>query len=383
MSALPSLEALSTTMSSTAEASCETSDCRQNRKRFTRLKLTTMTVTAGGRLILHKLMYYSDKEHCATLMQSLGIKLRTERERRKISIAKIADDTCIAKRYLEAIEADDLTALPGDFFYRAFVRQYSTYLGWDADETEKQINQVSSSPSFDATLEQSGTGIPSLLSVEDQQVAALRETLKSKPMRPPQDPKMSNWWLGFAVVVIIACAAYFGWRNFSPGRSTEAKETVVVEKAPVTPPQASPVATPTPTPISVEQPKTEAPKTVEVKQPAPIAAPTGDQFSLTVHAKSITWIRITADGVRVFGGTIEAGQEKTINAKDVELIVGNAGTLDVFYKGQLLAIGTKGEVKTLLLNSAGWKLKAKPPSDPAASVPGASPTGGTSPGTLQ
>ncbi len=337
-------------------------------------------------------MYYSHKEYYATLMQSIGVKLRIERERRKIGIAKIAEDTCIAKRYLEAIEADDLTALPGDFFYRAFVRQYSTYLGWDADETEKQINQVSSSPTFDSTLEPSTTGVPSLLAVEDQQVKALRETLKSKPMRPPQDPKMSNWWLGFAVVVIIACAAYFGWRNFAPGTSTEAKMPVVAEKTPAAPAQREPPATPSvPTPSSVEQPKTEAPKTLAVSRPetkteaptAPIAAPNGDQFSLTVHAKSITWIRITADGVRVFGGTIEAGQEKTINAKDVELIVGNAGTLDVIYKGQILAIGTKGEVKTLLLNSAGWKLKAKPPAEPTASVPGASPTGGASPGTFQ
>ena len=323
-------------------------------------------------------------------MQSLGVKLRTERERRKIGIAKIADDTCIGKRYLEAIEADDLAALPGDFFYRAFVRQYSTYLGWDASETEKQLNQVSSIPTFDPTLEPSTVGMPSLLAVEDQQVTALRESLKGKRMRPPQDPKMSNWWLGFAVVVIVACAAYFGWRNFAPGRSTEAKPTVVAEKVPAqtsAPAQTPPLPAPTPAPVSAEQPKTEAPKnvaptTAEVKQPAPMAAPTGDQFSLTVHAKSITWIRITADGVRVFGGTIEAGQEKSVKARDVELIVGNAGTLDVIYNGQLLAIGTKGEVKTLLLNSAGWKLKAKPPADPAASVPGAGPASGTSPGTF-
>ena len=40
-------------------------------------------------------------------MQSLGVRLRLERQRQKIGIEKIAEATCISQRYLEAIEADD------------------------------------------------------------------------------------------------------------------------------------------------------------------------------------------------------------------------------------------------------------------------------------
>ena len=161
-------------------------------------------------------MYYSDKEYSANSMQSLGIRLRLERERRQIGISKIAEDTCIAKRYLEAIEADDQTALPGDFFYRAFVRQYSTYLGWDPDETEKQINLVSLSPTFDPSTAAAAAPVTTPNPVQEKQITALREIVKDKPMRPPQDAGMSRWWLGFAALVIVGCAVYFGWRNFTP-----------------------------------------------------------------------------------------------------------------------------------------------------------------------
>ncbi len=341
-------------------------------------------------------MYYSDKEHCANVMQSLGIRLRLERERRKIGISKIADDTCIAKRYLEAIEADDQTALPGEFFYRAFVRQYSTYLGWDPDETEKQINLVSLSPTFDSTTAAAATPVTTLDLVQEKHITALRETLKDKPMRAAQDPGMSQWWLGFAALVIVGCATYFGWRNFSPAAGTEATapvaKTVAPPPAPVVVPVAAPVTTPAQTQeatppaggIETKAAGTATEKVVEkVPEAAKTVSPTDGQFTLTVRAKSTTWIRITADGVKVYGGTIDGGQEKTLNARNVELIVGNAGTLDVIYKGKQLSVGSMGEVKTLLMNAEGWKYKPKPVADPAASTPGNRPTGSPSPGTIQ
>lgn len=324
-------------------------------------------------------------------MQSLGVKLRLERQRQGISLDKIADDTRISHRYLEAIEADDQTSLPGEFFYRAFVRQYSKYLGWNPDEVEKQINLVSSLAAPEP-LEQAAAVNSSLNLTSDQQIVALRETLKDKPMRPAQEDGMSKGWLAFAALVILACGGYFTWRNFlpttadSPAPVAEQKpiEQKPVEQRPI---EAKPVAAPqttTPEP-PVQNAAVETPKPVETA-PTVSGPPAPGKFALTIRAKETTWIRLVADGAKIYGGTLDPGQERTVNAAAAELIVGNAGTLDVIYNGKPITYGVKGEVKTLLVSPEGWKFKPKPlpetTTPPAASTSGDAGTGGSSPRAL-
>jgi cytoskeletal protein RodZ len=284
-------------------------------------------------------------------MQSLGMRLRQEREKRQIPLQKIAEETKISARYLEALEADDLSSLPGEFFYRAFVRQYSEYLGFDPEAVDRDINTVSSKPVVEQGVP-TGGGV-----VNDPEITRLQETLRDKPMRDPQDDGMSKAWMGFAALVILGCGAYFAWKNFVPGR----------EAAPAVKQEADAVAEAA---KASEEPKVVEPdKTVEAVKTESVAA---GQFNLTLVAKEMTWIRITADGTKVFGGTIEAGQQRSITAKDAEVIVGNAGTLDVIYNGKPLQYGMKGEVKTLLFNPEGWKYKPKAVAPPA--TPGTTPS---------
>lgn len=308
-------------------------------------------------------------------MQSLGSKLRKERERRQLTISGIAEETRISQRYLEAIEADDQSAFPGEFFYRAFVRQYSKYLGQNLDEVEKQINLVSSSPAPPVIEPEAAAA--GLQLDQDQQIAALRATLKDKPMRPPQDDGMSKSWLTFAFAVIVACGVYFGWRNLgwfsSAGQpvvvASQSSSTPVREAAPeVAPAAAKPLVEP-------EKPAPVVAATTSTSTSTPTPQPQAGKFVLTIRAREMTWIRLVADGTRVHGGPLDPGQEKTVSASYAELLVGNAGTLDVIYNGQALAYGNRGEVKTLLVSPEGWKFKPKP-------QPEASPTteGSASPG---
>jgi cytoskeleton protein RodZ len=317
-------------------------------------------------------------------MKSLGAKLRLERERQKLGIEKIAEDTRIGLRYLQAIEADDQTSLPGEFFYRAFVRQYSKYLGWDPDEIEKQINMVSSLSSNEPV--ESAPAQNSSLSINTEgQISALRESLKHKPMMPAQNDGMSRGWLAFAALVIVACISYFGWRNFSsaPVETAQTTPAAPVETKPAPAPQPAVQSEVIPPP----QTQPEAEKVAEPQTAVATATPTAGKFALTIRAKETTWIRLIADGAKIYGGTLDPGQERTVNAASVELIVGNAGTLDVIYNGKPLVYGVKGEVKTLLMSPEGWKYKAKPITEPTAtptgSTTGDASSGGTSPRALE
>ncbi len=312
-------------------------------------------------------------------MQSLGARLKQEREKRQISLSKIAEETRISSRYLEALEADDLTALPGEFFYRAFVRQYSGYLGLDSEAIDREINVVSSRPVVEP-------GVPNVAEA-DPQIASLREKLKGEPLRPPQDDGMSKAWLAFAGVVIAACAGYFAWQNFTPPAASPVAASSPASPSPSLAASSVPELPQTatgPAPVPSEaKPVAESPaptvppvKPIGTAKPFETAAP--GQFQLTLVAKQLTWIRITADGAKVFGGTIEAGERKSINATAAEVIVGNAGTLDVIYNGKALQYGGLGEVKTLQFNPEGWRYKPKAPSatnENPASLP--TPTTGT------
>lgn len=64
-------------------------------------------------------------------MTELGNVLREARQAKGLSIEDIQDLTKIQKRYLEAIEEGNYEILPGQFYVRAFIRQYAETVGVD------------------------------------------------------------------------------------------------------------------------------------------------------------------------------------------------------------------------------------------------------------
>lgn len=75
-------------------------------------------------------------------MTSPGTLLRQERERQQRTIVALASETRIPSRYLEAMEQGDYSALPGDFFYRTWTKQYATALGLDSPELWEAIRRA-------------------------------------------------------------------------------------------------------------------------------------------------------------------------------------------------------------------------------------------------
>ena len=67
-------------------------------------------------------------------MADIGDKLKSAREAKGLSIQDIEKATKIQSRYLEAIENNEFDKLPGDFYVRAFIRQYAQVVGLDGKE---------------------------------------------------------------------------------------------------------------------------------------------------------------------------------------------------------------------------------------------------------
>jgi hypothetical protein len=66
--------------------------------------------------------------------ETFGPRLRSERERRGISLETIASVTKVGKELWEGLERNDFSRWPTGIFARAFVRDYSLAVGLDPDE---------------------------------------------------------------------------------------------------------------------------------------------------------------------------------------------------------------------------------------------------------
>src|SRR3954451_5681620 len=64
----------------------------------------------------------------------LGRRLRSERERRRITLESIAANTKISIGLLRDLERDDVSRWPNGIFRRSFVRSYAEAIGLDADD---------------------------------------------------------------------------------------------------------------------------------------------------------------------------------------------------------------------------------------------------------
>jgi transcriptional regulator with XRE-family HTH domain len=67
------------------------------------------------------------------MVASFGARLRAERERRKVTLRGIAEDTKIKASLLEGLEQDDLSYWPEGLFRRAYVRAYARAVGLDPE----------------------------------------------------------------------------------------------------------------------------------------------------------------------------------------------------------------------------------------------------------
>ena len=70
---------------------------------------------------------------------SFGPRLRRERERRKIPLASIAENSKISVSLFEDLERDDVSRWPSGIFRKSFIRAYAKAVGLDPDETAREF----------------------------------------------------------------------------------------------------------------------------------------------------------------------------------------------------------------------------------------------------
>jgi transcriptional regulator with XRE-family HTH domain len=241
-------------------------------------------------------------------MPSIGERLRHAREQQGRSLADLAAETCILSRYLAAIEADDPKPLPGEFFYRNFVRQYASALRLDLSLINADLAARPSEPEPDP--------LPALAAAPPRP-------------RPPYRAIVSLTLLAGALLGGSALYAVFE-RGREAGPATEPAPVVAASQ---------PAA-----PVSSQSPAAP-PETV------PSAA-------MTLAAREQTWVSVSANGRTVFRGTLEPQQIRAFEGiETARVITGNAAGLDVHWRGRDIGpIGPRGQVRLVLLRPDSWQI---------------------------
>jgi cytoskeleton protein RodZ len=115
-----------------------------------------------------------------------GLKLRAAREAQGLSLEHVAQKLMIRRDYLAALEAMNISLIPGSAYARAYLRSYVKFLGIADQDVVAQYESES---------------------------ARLREDADDQIRNPDSKPARERPWLA-AIMLAVVCAAFVGWRAF-------------------------------------------------------------------------------------------------------------------------------------------------------------------------
>jgi cytoskeletal protein RodZ len=136
-------------------------------------------------------------------MERFCDELRWERERRKVSIETICEETKVASRYLHALEAGEYEQLPGGVFRKGIVRSYLGALG---------LNEEAWIERFEASQRESGA-----VSADANDWAEFAENVRRNRIGTESATGMR--WMGVGIMLVSLVALGWGvWKFALHGR---------------------------------------------------------------------------------------------------------------------------------------------------------------------
>ena len=203
---------------------------------------------------------------------------------------------------LEALERSDLSRLPGGIFTRSFIRAYAQEVGLDPDRTIQDFIAELPPEAATATARRASVEDAEKLESDRKAVAtAVRLALVSLP--------------------IIGLVIYYGTHRGPWASSRAVSPTADTHTPPVEEPAVAlqPATIPDPVPAA----------------PAPSAMTKTSGLSMEIAPTGACWVVVSADGEQVYSGLMNAGDKRTVTAKDhIALNVGDAGTFAYTLNGR-------------------------------------------------
>lgn len=266
-------------------------------------------------------------------MTQLGEKLKEARLAKDLSLDELQNTTKIQKRYLVSIEEGKFETLPGDFYVRAFIKQYAEAVGLNPE----------------SMLEEYKGELPTPPSHEDTQVsrAKTKESNQHSPSARIMEymPKILITLLVIAVGVgIWLVAQALTSKSQNQVKTGNTTSTAQVEKAANSALDKKPEQ-----PAQQEQPAQPA-QPATPAQEIKVVDTNGKTSTMEIRNNTALQIEISAKGTAYvdikngagkmfYNKTMEQGevQQQDLSAEDVvRLNIGSSPNTDIKINGQLL-----------------------------------------------
>ncbi len=343
--------------------------------------------------------------------ESLGEFLRSERERRGLSIEQVASATKISQRVLYALESDHYSDLPALPFVRGFVKNYAKFIGLDGNQVLSRyrafLEQHSKErPNKDAghsgyaferpegeqakkVLSATMTGIlllgalvvfvfkPSLKKRHSEHIEKIQAS--GSPIASPEGTAVAGSPSPSTPVPSASLAPATVVAKFVAPKTPLVLALPTPTAAPATPVPATPkptaVASATAAPTSV--PATPAPTAVAAASPAPSTAPASEKpdelqsgldydlkdvkYKVIVRALTDVVVRYQCDEKKIMKFTLKADKILVLRGKNtIRFQVSNPDSVTVNASGAIFRPMSKAPGQLLLNSTATWVWPPQP-----------------------
>jgi cytoskeleton protein RodZ len=241
-------------------------------------------------------------------LRGIGARLRTAREKRGLTVLQVAERLHLDARVVQALEAEEFTALGADVYVRGHLRRYAEAVG----ESPAQLQQLySASPH------------------------AARPDLTRIPRGAPDQRDSRVLLPALLLVMGFAVAGLLWWLLTLPGE----KAHPLPARPPADAARAAEVAAPGadvgPAPAAAER----------VVPPTSLRAPVtpgGATAQLDFAFSAASWVEVSdAEGRHLLQGLIEGGSTRALTGTAPFLVVlGNAPAVKLRFNGEPVTAGT-------------------------------------------
>lgn len=267
----------------------------------------------------------------AAVTPTLGLLLRKAREARGLSVDDVVRTLKFSHRQIEAVEADDLSALPGNVFARGLVRSYARFLKLDPAPLLGLVD--ASAPVI----------TPDVRPPDNMGSAMPRGVRQIPPL------------LAVSVLLLIAIAIMVGWHFVGTGNTPAPSATEASNEtaAPAAQPAVEPVLSPQAAVESGAAPQAPAAVTALATeasaQPTPAPMP-AEGRRLSFDFRGDSWVEVKdSNGQVVLTGLFRAGKQSVAGRPPFDVVIGNATRVDLQYDGRVVDLKphTRAEVARL------------------------------------
>ncbi|PWF99571.1 helix-turn-helix domain-containing protein [Levilactobacillus bambusae] len=285
---------------------------------------------------------------------SLGETLKNARIAKGLTLDDLQQNTKIQKRYLIDIEDQNYDDLPGDFYVRAFIKQYADSVGLNGTELLKQYDQE----------------LPSMQTQEyiDRMNEDNLETRSAQRQAEERTSKVRSY-IPIAIVSVIVVVILLGiWFAAAKTGHSTSRRNVDSSSVSVEGSSAKKADSLSSERASSSSKKAEEKKQADSKKASAISfkkdsstsngstwtmknAPKGKK-TVEVSTSANCWTSLTANGSTVYQGAVKGKHSESIpsNAKSVKINLGNANVATLKINGKKLDFSgnTKASSSTMV-----------------------------------